>query len=70
MNIPDCPECGARYRDQRTGLSFRDVFALLWSHDDDPATWRQKSRGVVLGKWHQIKRELWDEHLRSCPPPF
>jgi hypothetical protein len=50
----------------RTGLTFAEVFQLLWSWNDDRRTWRQKSRGTVLGRWHQLKRELWEEHLRTC----
>lgn len=45
----------------RTGLTFRDVQSMLYSYDPDPATWRHLSRGVVLGAWHQIKQEMWEE---------
>lgn len=48
------------YAQFRTGLTYRDVYEMLWSPDEDRATWRHKSRGVVLGKWHQIKREMYD----------
>lgn len=58
-----CPQCGARYRDLRTGLTWRDIVSLLWSNDPDPGTWRHKRRGTILGTWHQIKRGQWIAHL-------
>lgn len=61
-----CPSCGLQYDAFRTGLTFRDVFALLWSGSDDPKTWRYKRRHTVLGLWHQIKLEMWNEHKREC----
>lgn len=39
---------------------------MFWTDSDDPADWVYKRRRTVLGKWHQIKRELWDEHLDMC----
>jgi len=38
---------------------------LLDSHED-PKLWRYKRRGTVLGKWHQIKLELWERHDYEC----
>lgn len=48
----------------RTGLTYRDVLSMLYSADPDPKTWRYKTRGVVLGLWHQLKQEMWDELMR------
>lgn len=51
------------YDEFRTGLTFVEVRQMLWSPSDDPSTWRYKRRGTVLGKWHQIKRELYERYL-------
>lgn len=51
------------YREFRTGLTYRDVYLMLWVPSEDKTLWRHKSRGVVLGLWHQIKKELYDRYL-------
>lgn len=61
-----CPVCGLKYADFRTGFSYHDVFLMLWSYSDDSSTWRYKRRRTVLGKWHQLKQELWGYHLEEC----
>lgn len=61
-----CPECGLRYPRMRTGLTFADVVEMFWQPSDDPARWKNKRRRTILGKWHQIKLELWDYHLECC----
>jgi hypothetical protein len=48
------------YDSFRTGLTFRDVYQMLVSPSDDRSDWRQKSRRTVLGKWHEIKMQLWE----------
>ena len=60
------------YADFRTGFTYREVFGMLWVDDPDPSTWRQKRRASVLGFWHELKRDLWREHLAMCQPcePF
>ena len=68
-NDDECPECGLRYRDLRTGLTYEDVFLMFWRGPDDPSQWRYKKRHTVLGKWHQIKREMWAQHLSECEGP-
>jgi hypothetical protein len=65
-----CPHCGLKYRDFRTGFTYRDVFGMLWSGSDDPSTWRYKRRGSVLGKWFEIKQKMWADHVDECAPPF
>ena len=45
----------------KTGLTFSEVKAMLWSASDDPADWRRKSRGCVLGLWHRIKMDLYQQ---------
>lgn len=61
-----CERCGLRYEELATGLTYREILGMLWSSDDDPATWRHKRRGTVLGMWRQTKLELWAEHLATC----
>lgn len=51
-----CPHCGIRYGDFRTGLTFREVYHYLWDRD-------RKRRRTVLGKWHELKRQLWEHHV-------
>lgn len=66
-NDERCPSCGMTYGEMRTGLTYRDVWLFMWNAPGTPEDeWTYKRRGTVLGKWHQIKRELWDEHLRGC----
>lgn len=47
----------------RTGLTYQDVFNMLRDESDNPQEWKYKSRGVILGKWHQLKLELYE---RAC----
>lgn len=54
------------YGEFRTGYRYKDVWEMLWSPDPDPRTWRYKRRHTVLGKWHEIKLEMWDNHLWIC----
>lgn len=64
--MDDCPFCGLRYRQFRTGLTYKDVFDMLWSGSADPKDWQYKRRGTVLGKWREIKLSLWGRHLDGC----
>ncbi len=35
---------------------------MLWSWSDDKSTWpKGVTRATVLGKWHELKLELWNE---------
>jgi hypothetical protein len=68
-NEDECPVCGLKYRQLRTGYSYQDVFLMLWRGEDDPSEWVYKKRNTVLGKWHQIKQEMWSWHLRECTLP-
>ena len=38
----------------------------FWSGSEDTSTWHPKRRHTILGRWHQIKQELWAEHLELC----
>jgi hypothetical protein len=51
------------YQRFRTGLSYRDVYAMLWVHDPDPKRWKYKRRHTILGFWHQLKKQLWEQML-------
>ena len=61
-----CPHCGAKYSELRTGLTFGEVRGMLWVYSDDSNEWQYKRRNTVLGKWCQIKQEMWAEHLYCC----
>lgn len=58
-NGEECPHCGLTYGRFRTGMSYQDVYYLIW---DRP----HKRRRGVLGAWYQIKRRMWREHTRTC----
>jgi hypothetical protein len=64
----ECPRCGLKYDDMRTGLTFGDVFQMLWVPDDDSEKWRYKRKGTVLGFWRMLKLDMWREHLAMCRP--
>lgn len=66
MTDEKCPLCGLSYADFRTGFTYADIYALLWVYSEDSSEWRYKRRNTVLGKWHQMKLELWDRHLETC----
>lgn len=61
-----CPHCGLHYDTFRTGLSYGEVYMMLWTADPDPATWQYERRGTVLGYWRMLKHAMWDEHLAQC----
>lgn len=52
MRLPD-------YDHFRTGLTYREVYQMLWSPSANPADWRYKRRATVLGFWHQLKQQLY-----------
>lgn len=49
----------------RTGLTYDDVKAMFYDNSDDPKDWKYKRRGTVLGKWHQIKMELYERAIEA-----
>ena len=68
-NSEACAGCGLTYGALRTGLEWSDIWIMYWTPQDAPSeTWRYKRRGTILGKWHQIKREMWAEHRAGCEP--
>lgn len=58
-----CPNCNIDYADFRTGLSYSDVRATFWRVEPP---WHSARRHSVLGRWHEIKQEMWAEHLANC----
>ncbi len=58
-----CPNCKLHYDDFRTGLTFIDVRAMFWRAEKP---WHPARRHSVLGRWHEIKQEMWAEHLEYC----
>lgn len=50
------------YNKFRTGLTFQDVRQMFWVFDEDPRTWKNVTRHTVLGKWRELKMEMWAQH--------
>ena len=61
-----CEHCGLAYDDMRTGHTYQSIYEMLWSGNEDSSTWVYKRRLTILGKWHQIKLEMWDDHVEMC----
>lgn len=66
----DSPE----YRKFRTGYTYREVSDMVWYQDEWHAAHHTRRRHAVLGKWCEIKREMWDrmqnELLQADEVPF
>lgn len=65
-NAEACVHCKLAYQRFRTGLTYSEVRDMLWVNSEDPDDWKYKRRNTVLGKWHEIKLEMWVEHLYGC----
>lgn len=65
-NAEECPTCSTRYGDFRTGFTWRDVWLFFWDDDAPRDEWKRKTRGVILGKWFEIKQDMWRQHLGEC----
>ncbi len=61
-----CPSCGLVYAQFRTGFTFQDIVDMFWVTTNDSTQWKYKRRHAILGRWHQIKLEMWDQHLSGC----
>jgi hypothetical protein len=58
------------YNEFRTGLTFTEVRRMLWLNSEDNRNWKHVTRHTVLGKWHQIKLEMYHEYLHyNFPEP-
>jgi len=58
-----CPYCGLEYDDFKTGESFATIKESMYVADADPSKWKYKRRHGVLGRWHDLKQELWRSHI-------
>jgi hypothetical protein len=66
-NNEKCPVCGLTYGNLKTGFTYYDVWLMLWTPSETPTDeWKYKTRGVILGKWHEIKNDYWKRHLEEC----
>ena len=61
-----CPICGISYNEFRTGFLYVDIYQMFWEPEHDPSKWKYKRRNTILGRWHQIKLEMWNDHLENC----
>jgi hypothetical protein len=64
-NNEKCPHCQIKYKAFRTQETYESVRLLMWDDSTDTADWKYKRRGTVLGKWFQIKQELWSQHIHD-----
>lgn len=64
--IPVTCSCGTTYASCRTGLTFAEVRRMMRVSSDDPKDWRSKSRRAVLGFWHELKLQLWEQIHGGC----
>lgn len=58
-NSCKCPGCGITYGKFRTGMTYRDAYMMAYSRT-------YKRRHTILGVWHQVKQEFWEEHIVRC----
>lgn len=67
----NCDGCGLRYDDFRTGMSFRQVRRDIIAIGTDGKTGKTKygRRRGVLGFWHELKQQLWEQHVGMCTDP-
>jgi hypothetical protein len=58
-----------RYRDFKVfdQHGFVETQQEMRVDSDDPADWKYKRRGTVLGRMHAHKRELWEHFIEHCP---
>lgn len=57
-----------RYEDFKTGLTYQDVYAMLWVDSEDSSTWARKSRGAVLRLWGKLKADMWAAYTGGLTP--
>ena len=51
------------YDEFRTGFTYSEIREMLFCDSPDPKQWRYKTRGVVLGMWHEIKLQMYNQYL-------
>lgn len=62
-NNERCPHCQMKYGNFRTGFTYKDIVMMFWDDSDDPGDWTYKRRGTILGKWFEIKQDMWQRHI-------
>jgi len=62
----ECPYCQMRYDHLNTGLSFQEIYGMMWVDSDDTSKWVYKTRRCVLRYWRKLKQEFWEEHMDHC----
>jgi hypothetical protein len=53
----------------RTGLTYDDVKRMMWDESENRADWTYKRRGSVLGRWHQLKLEMYSRAVDEGMDP-
>ena len=53
------------YEEFHTGFDYMDIYNQMWTASEDQADWVHKGRHQVLGRWHQMKRELYEKYLEE-----
>ena len=63
-----CRGCGLRYDDFTTGMTFKEVrnliIAIGWCTKKNKI--KHGRRSGVLGYWHELKLQFWDQHVGMC----
>lgn len=54
-----CEYCGLDYDAFRTGLTYAEVYMLIYTR-------AHKRRHGVLGYWHELKGKMFAEHVAEC----
>lgn len=61
-----CPWCEVEYKRFRTGFTFTEVRRQFWKNTPNREDWKRISRHTVLGRWREIKRTMWTDHIEQC----
>ena len=48
-----------------TGYTYREVSDMIWYQDTWHAAHHTRRRHAVLGKWKEIKQEMYDRYLAA-----
>ena len=57
------------YDSLRTGLTYHDVWSMMADDSEDSSNWRYNKRGTVLGMWHQLKLQFYEQAVDSGMEP-
>lgn len=50
------------YKKFRTGYTYKEFSDMLWYQDEWHAAHHTRRRHSVLGKWREIKQEMWNHY--------